>query len=254
MTSYAPGNFCWFELATSDQTAAKSFYSNIFGWVPNDSPMGEGQFYTMLTKNGADVGALYGMDMAQRDRGIPPHWNMYVSVANCDESTKKAASLGATVMMDPFDVMEHGRMSVIKDPTGAMLCLWQANKYIGAGVVGETNAFCWFEVYTNDTEAAKKFYTSLFGWGVGGDANYTEWKMGDQSIGGMMKIQADWGNVPPHWLGYVMVENCEATVAKIKELGGKVFVEPMDVPGMGRFAVADDPQGAGFAIFAPTKA
>lgn len=254
MTSYAPGNFCWFELATSDQNAAKSFYKSVFGWEPNDVPMGPDQFYTMLMKGAADVGALYGMDAAQLANGVPPHWNMYVAVASCDESTAKAKSLGATVMMEPFDVMEHGRMSIIKDPTGAMLCLWEGRGHKGAGVIGEIGAFCWFEIYTNDTEAAKSFYTKLFGWSVGGDANYTEWKVGDQSIGGMMKIQAEWGNVPPHWMGYVMVRNCEETVAKVKELGGKIMVEPMDVPGMGRFALCDDPQNAGFAIFAPNAA
>jgi predicted enzyme related to lactoylglutathione lyase len=205
-------------------------------------------------KGGSDVAALYGMDKEQLDRGVPPHWNMYVAVANCDEATAKAASLGGSVILPAFDVMEHGRMSIIKDPTGAMLCLWEGRAMKGATVVDETNAFCWFEVYTNDTEAAKTFYTKLFGWGVGGDANYTEWKLGDKSIGGMMKIQAEWDNVPPHWMGYVMVEDCDATVAKVKANGGTIMVEPMDIPNMGRFALCDDPQKAGFAIFAPKKA
>lgn len=253
MTSYAPGSFCWFELATNDAAAAKSFYSNIFGWQSHDSPMGDGSVYTMLMKDGADVGALYGLDKTQLERGVPPHWNLYVSVENVDESTAKAKSLGGKAIMEPFDVMEHGRMSVIQDPTGAMLCLWQPRGHKGAGVIGENNAFCWYELYTNDPEAAKTFYTQLFGWGIGGDANYTEWKNGDVAMGGMMKIMPEWGNVPPHWIGYVMVDDCDATVAKIKANGGKLFVEPMDIPNMGRFAVGDDPQGAGFAVFALAK-
>ncbi|HYM21015.1 MAG TPA: VOC family protein [Candidatus Kapabacteria bacterium] len=250
VTSYKPGNFSWCELVTSDQAAAKSFYSKVFGWDINDSPMGPDQFYTMLEIGGKPVGALYGMDKAQMDRGIPPHWNVYVSVTNVDESTKKAASLGGQILMEPFDVMEHGRMSIVKDPTGGMICLWQPVKFPGASLVGENGAFCWWELYTNDIEGAKKFYTSLFGWTTGGDANYAEWKNSDGvSIGGMMQIQKEWGEVPPHWMSYVMVADCDKTAELAKSLGAQVFVGPQDIPNMGRFAVLDDPQHAGFAIY-----
>lgn len=253
MTSYAHSNFCWFELATTDQKAAKAFYNAVFGWTANDVPMGPDVFYTMLQLNGSDVGALYGMDQAQIERGVPPHWNLYVSVTSADATAAKAAELGGKVILPAFDVMEHGRMAIIQDPTGAMICLWQPNKMAGAVVVDEPNAFCWFENYTNDTEAAKAFYTSLFGWGTGGDANYTEWKVGEKSIGGMMKIQAEWGDVPPHWIGYVMVDDVDQTAAKVKAAGGKLMMEPMDIPNVGRFALCDDPQNAGFAIYSPLK-
>src|SRR5580765_3866885 len=106
MTSYAPGNFCWFELVTSDQNAAKDFYTNVFGWKAEDSPMGPDAFYTTLTIDGKSVGALYGMDAEQKKRGVPPHWNLYIAVASVDETTKKAESLGAKIIMAPFDVMD----------------------------------------------------------------------------------------------------------------------------------------------------
>ncbi len=253
MTTYAPGNFCWCELATSDQAAAKDFYSKVFGWTANDQPMGPDQFYTMLEIGGQSVGALYGMDKDQMARGIPPHWNVYISVASADESTAKAKSLGATVLMDPFDVMDVGRMSIIQDPTGAMVCLWQAAKHPGAALVGDLGAFCWWELNTHDVEGAKKFYTSLFGWETGGDPNYTEWKNGGTSIGGMMQIQPDWGNVPPNWMSYICVNDADATAAKIKELGGQVMMGPQDIPNMGRFAVCMDPQHAAFAIYQPKR-
>jgi predicted enzyme related to lactoylglutathione lyase len=249
MTSYAPGNFCWFELVTSDQNAAKDFYAKVFGWKAEDSPMGPDAFYTILNVDGKNVGALYGMDPEQKKRGVPPHWNLYISVASADDMTKKAESLGAKIIMAPFDVMDFGRMSVIQDPTGGMFCTWEAKKHTGAGLYGEIGTFCWTELYTNDPNKAKDFYTKLFGWEIGGDPNYTEWKNAGKSIGGMMKIQKEWGEVPPHWMSYVLVKNCDETSAKITSLGGKLYVGPQDIENVGRFAVGDDPQGAGFAIY-----
>ncbi len=249
MTSYAPGNFTWFELATSDQNAAKAFYSNVFGWGISDNPMGPDMVYTTLEKDGKSVGALYGMDKAQLDRGVPSHWNIYISTPDVAATTKKAESLGATAIMQPFDVMDFGKMSVIQDPTGAMIAFWQAGTHNGAQLIGETGSFCWFELNTKDTAKATEFYTSLLGWTTGGDPNYTEWKNGGESIGGMMEIKPEWGPVPPNWLAYVLVENCDDTAAKIKELGGSIMMGPQDIPGMGRFAVCADPQHAVFAIY-----
>jgi len=249
MTSYAPGNFCWFELVTSDQNAAKDFSNKLFGWKADDTPMGPDSFYTMLSIDGKNIGALYGMDNEQKKRGIPPHWNLYTSTGSADETTKKAESLGAKILMAPFDVMDVGRMSIIQDPTGGMFCTWEAKKHIGAALYGEIGAFCWSELYTNNPDAAKDFYSKLFGWEIGGDVNYTEWKNDGKAIGGMMKIRAEWGEVPPHWISYVLVSNCDEVAAKLTSLGGKIYVGPQDIENMGRFAVAEDPQGAELAIY-----
>ena len=251
VTSHAPGNFCWFELATSDQKAAKDFYSSAFGWEIDDQPMGPDQFYTMLKVNGKNIGALFAMSKEEMGSGIPPHWGLYISVANADETAKKAESLGGKIIMAPFDVMDVGRMAVIQDPTGAIFSIWQASKHLGASLIGETNSFCWWELNTKDTAKAKEFYTQLFGWTTGGDPNYTEWKNGDKTIGGMMEIQPEWGPVPPNWLSYIQVNNCDESAAKIKELGGSVMMGPQDIPNMGHFAVVADPQRAVFAIYQP---
>jgi predicted enzyme related to lactoylglutathione lyase len=251
MKSYDPGSFCWVELTTNNAQSAKDFYSKVFGWGINDQPMGPDQFYTMLEVGGKSIAGLYGMDKEQLARGIPPHWNVYVSVANVDESTKKAETLGATTILPPFDVMDVGRMSGIQDPTGAIIFLWQAKQHSGSALVGDPGSFCWWELNTKDTEKAKAFYTGLFGWAAGGDPNYTEWKKNDTSIGGMMQIQPEWGEVPPNWLAYVAVENADATAEKIKASGGSIMMGPQDIPNMGRFAVAADPQRAAFAIYQP---
>lgn len=249
MKSYAPGMFCWFELATPDQDGAKQFYTALFGWTANDMPIGEGMTYSMLLKNGKEVGALF--QMGPQMQGIPPHWGSYVSVASADESAKKAEALGGKVMAPPFDVMDVGRMAVLQDPTGAVLSIWEAKKHHGASLLGEPGAVGWNELATRDVDAARAFYTGLFGWSAEVSQmegiTYTTFKQGEVPQGGMMGMTAEWGEIPPHWSVYFSVEDCDATVAKATSLGATVMVPPTDVPGVGRFAIVRDPQGAVFA-------
>ena len=252
VTSHAPGNFCWIELATSDPDGAKKFYSGVFGWESEDTPAGPDMVYTMLRIRGLEVGAMYKLGDEEAKQGIPPHWNSYVAVASADEAAKKAASLGGTVVMDAFDVMEHGRMAVILDPQGAAFCVWQAKAHSGVKLAGETGTFGWDELWTTDRKKASEFYTGLFGWGAKegdmGGGIYTEWQNAGQSIGGMMEISPEMGPVPPNWLPYFLVDDCDASAGKASSLGGKAFVPPTDIPTVGRFAVLADPQGAMFAI------
>ena len=247
VSRHEPGSFCWAELATTDDGSAKKFYTTLFGWGFEDSPAGPGMIYTMLKKNGKSVGALYKMRPEQK--GMPPNWMTYVTVASADESAKKAKELGGKLTMEPFDVMDVGRMAIIEDQQGARICVWEAKKHIGAEVVNEPGALCWAELDTTDTESAKRFYTGLFGWGAKVSETYTEWQQGGTSIGGMMKIPKEWGPVPPNWLVYFAVTDCDATAKKTGELGGEAIVPPTDIPGMGRFSVLRDPQGAVFAIY-----
>src|SRR5882672_2563499 len=159
---HAPGSFCWIELATTDGPGAKKFYSELFGWTIHDSPVGPDMVYTMLRLDGKDVGALYQKGEMMKD--VPTHWASYISVTSADEIAAKAKALGATVMKEPFDVMDVGRMAVIIDPTGAAFCIWQPGTHAGFGVKGEPNSVTWNELLTTDTARAIDFYTRLFGW------------------------------------------------------------------------------------------
>ena len=170
------------------------------------------------------------------------------------QSAKKAKDLGGKLLMEPFDVMDVGRMAVIQDPQGATFCVWEPKKHIGAELMNEPGTMCWAELDTTDTESAKKFYTGLFGWGTKDSEQYTEWLRGGTSIGGMMKIPKEWGPVPPNWLVYFMVSDVDASAKKAGELGAGTIVPPMDIPKTGRFAVLHDQQGAVFAIFKPEMA
>ena len=255
VTKHEPGSFCWPELATSDAGGAKAFYKGVFGWDANDSPAGPDMIYTMLLKSGKNVGALYGLGAQQK--GVPPHWNIYVAVASADAAAKKAKDLGGTLLMEPFDVMDVGRMAVIQDKQGAVFSVWEAKKHIGAEIMNEPGTLCWAELDTTDMKSAESYYTALFGWGAkrGGEAAnqtaYTEWQQGGKSIGGMMTIPKEWGPVPPNWLVYFMVADVDATTKNASSHGGQVIVPPTDIPKTGRFAVIQDPQHATFAVFKP---
>jgi uncharacterized protein len=253
MTTYKPGSFCWVDFAAPDQEAAKKFYSDIFGWTANDMTMQQGGTYSMMQKNGQNVGAI--MQMPPGHEGVPPHWNSYIAVDNLDATVSKAASLGASIAMPPMDVPEAGRMAAVQDPSGANVFFWQPGKHKGADLVGDTGSVCWQELVTKDTSAAKSFYSGLLGWKADEmpmpGMNYTIFKNGDTQTVGMFAIDPSWGPVPPNWMVYFAVDNCDATLEQIKSLGGKVLMGPNDVPTVGRFATCQDSQGGAFAILQP---
>ncbi|HKO95808.1 MAG TPA: VOC family protein [Pyrinomonadaceae bacterium] len=249
---FAPGTFCWVELGTSDGEAAKKFYTELFGWTFQDNPIGPDMVYTMLQQDGKDVGALYKLMPDMVAQGVPPHWLSYVSVASADESAAKAKDAGGTLMKEPFDVMTHGRMAVVQDPAGAVFALWQAGTHSGAGIYNVPGSFCWNELATTDTAKAGDFYTKLFGWIKDvqnfGPMEYTMFVNGERPAGGMYKMPAEMGNIPPHWLVYFAVDDCDASAQKATDLGATIMAPPSDIPGIGRFAIVVDPQGAAFAI------
>jgi len=249
---FKPGTFCWIELGTSDNEAAKTFYTQLFGWDYVDNPMGPGAVYTILKLDGKDIGGLYKLMPDMVAHGIPPNWMSYVSVSSADETAEKAKAEGATLLNGPFDVYSLGRMAVVQDPTGAVFSLWEAKDNKGSGIYNVPNSFCWNELGTNDTQRAGEFYSNTFGWTrdtqTFGPMEYTIFKNGDRGAGGMYKITPEMGPIPPHWLVYFAVDDCDAMVQKATGLGGRVMKPADDIPGVGRFAILNDPQGATFAI------
>lgn len=250
-TPHAAGTFCWLDLAAHDAEAARRFYTALFGWEASDAKYGEGEsdVYTTYRLDGHAAAASYPMDAAQKAQGMPSAWLLYVSVEDADESTRKARELGATIMADPFDVMEHGRMALLQDPAGALLALWQAKAHVGVGVRDEAGSFCWAELATRDTGRARDFYTALFGWDSApfeGPMDYTIFTRNGQQVAGVYGITPEMGEMPPHWAPYFAVDDADATAERAKSLGGEVAMGPDDVPGVGRFVYLRDPQGAHF--------
>jgi hypothetical protein len=211
--------------------------------------------YTRLQLAGKDVGALYPMMKDLQAQGAPPFWLCYVTVASADEAAKNAKALGGRVIAEPFEVQDYGRMAMLQDASGGTLAVWQARTHPGAERVNEPGAFCWLELATRDVAGAKTFYTGLFGWGMKEPTDpgmdYTEILLAGRPMGGILAIRPDMGAMPPSWGLYWQVADCGASAAKAKALGGKVCVEPHDLPTVGRFAVIQDPQGATFSMFQP---
>src|SRR5262245_45503449 len=150
MTKYAPGTPCWVDLATTDLDAAKTFYAAVLGWKDFNVGPEEAGYYTMPERDGKPLCGMAEQQEQERQMGVPPHWNSYVSVTG-DDPTKKAPGLGGTVVLEPMDVLDVGRMSVILDPEGAAICTWQPKSHPGAGIANEPGAWCWNELYAKDT-------------------------------------------------------------------------------------------------------
>jgi uncharacterized protein len=243
-----PGHFCWIELATSDPVAAKKFYSDVFGWTTVENDMGGMGIYYLFQKNGRDCAAMYQLMPDQAAQGVPPNWTTYVATSNADQTAEKAKSLGATILAGPFDVQDHGRMAMLQDPQGAVFAIWQSKEHHGVEIRDEADTLCWNELASKDMEGSKAFYTQLMGWDAKGGSDYTEWHVAGKGIGGMRSLN-EGEPTPPNWMPYFMAESCDATTAKVQAAGGRVYMEPRDMEGVGRFSVVADPQGAVFALF-----
>ena len=249
---HKPGAFSWVELTTTDQYAAKAFYTSLFGWTLQEFPMGPDDIYTMFLLNGRVAAAAYTMREDEKAMHIPPHWNLYINVDDADAAAKKASELGAKVLAQPFDVGEHGRSAVIQDPTGAVFMIWQPKQHPGIGVKDEPGSFCWADLNTPDPKAAGDFYSKLLGWEIEpsrDSSGYLHIKNAGDYIGGIPPRDMQDPNAPPHWMIYLQVADCDASTAKAKELGAKVYLGPMTMEKVGRITVLADPQGSVSALF-----
>ncbi len=251
-TKYTPGTFSWTDLTTTDQPAAKQFYSELFGWKATDMPVGDGVVYSMMSIDGKNVAAISPQNQELAEAGVPPTWNSYVTVQSVDDAAERATQLGAIVHAPPFDVMDAGRMAVIQDPQGARFMLWEPKDNIGAGLVNAPGALSWNELASPDIAASSKFYSDLFEWTVepfeGMEMPYSAIKTAAGNANGGIRPAMPEGS-PPHWLVYFGTADIDAAQAKAAELGGTILVETMDI-GVGKIAVIQDPHGAVFALFA----
>lgn len=248
--SYDAGAFCWAGLATSSPADAEAFYAELLGWEAEELSAGAAGNYRLMRRGGKDVAILYLQTAEARAAHAPPHWTSYVSVADADATATRAGELGgAAVFREPFDVLEAGRVAAIRDPTGAILSLWQPRSKIGATLVNDVGALCWNELATTDVERAKPFYSELLGWAYQTD------EVGDATIinaghrnGAIRKLGAHDRAVQPNWLPFFTVESIQQAAHHAERLGGHK-VSPTTRTDSGRFLVIADPQAAPFALF-----
>lgn len=260
VTSYAPGTPSWADLSTSDESGALAFYSALFGWEDDPQEMGPDAYYHMQRMNGLETVAIYQQTEETGGTEVPPHWNIYFTVGNADETAESVSENGGTVVFGPMDVFEAGRMAFCQDPQGAYFAIWQPKEHIGARVKQEPGAMFWHELLTTDQSAALEFYVATLGVERGPVMEQNQYHMlnaGGTEVAGVMQITTDMGEFPPHWSVYFGVENTDESVAKAQSLGATVFVPATDIvpfegqPPIGRFSTMADPQGAAFSIFQP---
>jgi predicted enzyme related to lactoylglutathione lyase len=257
---------CWVDTWQTDADAAMSFYTQIFGWEAEDTmPKGiEGTHY-MCRLRGRDVAAI-----ASRPEAAPPEtaWTTYVWVDDVDATVAKVLERGGTVLVEPFDSLDGGRIGVIADPAGAALGVWAPGTHKGAQLVNEPSAWSMSALNTDDPEAAKRFYTEVFGWDTKsfdmGDAELVMWTVPGY-VGGepeqpvprdvvatMLPPSAAGDAPPPHWSVDFWIRDVDEASAKVPQLGGQVLAEPYDIPNTGlRQGAFMDPQGAAFSLTQP---
>jgi predicted enzyme related to lactoylglutathione lyase len=276
---YMPGVPCWVDTSQPDPQAAVEFYRGIFGWEFEDvMPPGSPGSYFIARIGGGDVAAVGSIP-----EGAPSMaaWNTYIWVDSADDAASRARGAGGTVLMEPFDVMDSGRMAVCTDPEGAAFVVWQAKQHKGAQVVNEAGSLNFNDLHVRDLDGARSFYGSVFGWttlalGPGMEAwtlpGYGDFLERDDPD--LRKRMADLGAPPgfedvvatlnpitedqpnaPHWGVTFAVDDADVTAAKAAELGGEVLVPPSDAPWV-RLTVLRDPQGATFvaSTFVPENA
>jgi predicted enzyme related to lactoylglutathione lyase len=266
---YIPGVPCWVDTTQPDPDAAADFYGGLFGWeFENVIPEGGPGKYLIGRIRDGDVGAISSPPEGWQP---PVTWNSYIWVESADATAAKVRDAGGTILMEPGDVFDAGRIAVFADPEGAVLSIFQPNQHKGSAIVNEHGSVNFNNLNTRDPEAAKTFYNAVFGWetlDLGGNYMWTLPGYGDHLeelnpgmqagmkemgapagfadvVAGLLEIPDDQPDTPAHWNVTFAVDDADASTARAKELGGQVIAEPFDAPWV-RMSVITDPQGATF--------
>ncbi|GIG56308.1 putative glyoxalase/bleomycin resistance protein [Longispora fulva] len=244
--TFPPGAPNWADLGSTDVPGAVAFYTTLFGWTAED--MGpEAGGYHVLRLDGAQVGGLG--PATDPTRGTS--WVVYFATDDVDATSAKVASAGGTVVVEPMDVMDLGRMAVYTDPAGAYFSAWQPGTHRGWEATAVAGAVGWSELSTTDLDGVKPFYAAVLPVSlrdIGDDVTqmpYTLLEVGGQAVAGAMG-SADGTS---RWGVYFNVDDVDAT-ADAAVAAGATELFRQDSPA-GRMAGLVDPQGGVFSIITP---
>jgi uncharacterized protein len=240
-SGYEPGVPCWVDTWQSDGEAAATFYTQLFGW---EAARGE---YAMFRLRGRDIAGLGARAVE------PTAWTTYVWVDDADATAQAAAEAGGSVVVEPFDSLDGGRIAIVADPAGAALGVWQLGEHRGAELVNEPGAWAMSLLASPDVEGAKAFYGSVFGWETEGFGPATMFRL-PGFVGGEPQqpvprdvVAVMVGGESARWTPDFWVHDIDDTVRRAQELGGTVVAPPVDT-GVGRTAVLADTAGALFSV------
>lgn len=257
------GDFIWYELMTTDADAATRFYGSILGWsvAPSEQPDMD---YRIFSTGSEQVGGFMALTQEMTAGGAQPCWAGYIAVDDTDAAVEAIKAAGGSVMMGPNDIPGIGRFAFVADPQGAMF-------YIMTDTSGEeSHAFsaytpkaghcAWNELSTSNPEAAKAFYGKQFNWKVDGGLDMGEMGMyefwGPHDDRGFMlgAVMPKMPQMPVSaWTFYFRVPDIDVAVEAVKEGGGTLLMEPMEIPGGDYSCNAMDPQGAAFGLVGARK-
>jgi uncharacterized protein len=238
------GDFCWINILTPDPAKAMDFFADVLGWTYFEMPgIGHG-----MQVGGRNIGGLFDLNGSNCPPGLPPCIGVMVKVQSVDATSERVVALGGSVNQT-LEIGEQGRMAVCFDPNGGAFDVWEPKAMPGTDADSSLHGSpSWSESLTTDVAKATKFYCDLFGWTADvkpmPGMDYTVFSNAGTQMAGMMHIPAP--DIPPHWGTYFTVDDADEAARKAEESGGKLFVPPMDIPGIGRFCGILSPQGVRF--------
>ncbi|GAA2452724.1 VOC family protein [Actinomadura vinacea] len=242
------GTPTWLDLGIPDLQQAAEFYGRLFGWEFQDYGAEAGHYHACLLR-GEPVAGM----MENPDAGADHWWSVYFATDDCDGTVKRVTDAGGSVVEPPMDVMDQGRMAILKDASGAQFGLWEGRAHIGSRIVNEPGSFVWNELVAPDSGRAADFYRSVFDCTlepIQGEMDYIVLHRPDgHGIGGVMGVP---GTASPAWYTYFDVENTDEAAELVRENGGMVLAEPEDTP-YGRMATVNDPFGVEFRLMKPAE-
>jgi predicted enzyme related to lactoylglutathione lyase len=253
-TSAAIGAPAWIDLSTPDTEAARTFYGQLFGWTA-DEPDEQFGGYFMFSLDGVPIAGC--MPNAHDPAGTVA-WSVYLATDDVEKALAATVESGGSVVVPAMPVGDAGTMAFVTDPSGAGIGVWQPKDFLGFATYAETGAPGWWELMTTDYAAAVRFYRDVFRWATAsmGDSDefrYTVQMVGELQSAGIMDASGFLpAGVSSFWSVYFAVDDADAALDRVVELGGEVREPATDTP-YGRLAVAADPAGAQFKLIGPNR-
>jgi uncharacterized protein len=243
-----PGKFVWADLVTDDVVAARKFYGALFGWSFSDY----GGY--VIAKN--DDRPVCGMFQRPRPVDAPqakPRWFGYISVASVDRARNAVLNAGGRELAAPKQLPERGEQAVFADAEGAIFGVVKSSSGDPEDFLADPGDWIWIQLLSRNAKLASEFYRAVGGYDI--VENNSTNRQSDYVLTSegyaratVRTIRTDDARVTPNWLPFVRVLSVSESVAKVRELGGKILVEPKPELLDGKVALIADPTGAAIGI------